>query len=123
MKYFINKLYCFLKFFLLILFIGYYGSITAFYHSHLVYGNVISHSHPYKHNPFNKSPFESHSHSSAAYNLIQQLNETNWNSSPGLSQIPEPIEFYVNRIFICHTVHYSSISYSLAQLRAPPIVG
>ncbi|MDD2437391.1 MAG: hypothetical protein PHG27_10735 [Massilibacteroides sp.] len=36
-----------LKYSLLVLFIGYYGSITLFTHTHIVNGVVITHSHPY----------------------------------------------------------------------------
>ena len=38
----------FLQLILLVLFIGYYGSITLFPHSHIVNGVTIVHSHPYK---------------------------------------------------------------------------
>lgn len=38
----------FLQLILFVLFIGYYGSITLFPHSHIVDGVTIVHSHPYK---------------------------------------------------------------------------
>ncbi len=44
-KYWASKL---LQLILLVLFIGYYGSITFFPHSHNVNGVTIVHSHPYK---------------------------------------------------------------------------
>ncbi len=42
-----EKLQIFIKYFLLILFIGYYASITLFYHSHTINSTTIYHSHPY----------------------------------------------------------------------------
>lgn len=74
---------------LFFLFIGYYISIAMLYHIHMVNGYVISHSHPFKHYPFKKGPFESHSHSSAAYNHIQQLNKVSWESASTIPQIPK----------------------------------
>jgi len=35
------------RFFLLFLFIGYFGSITLFFHSHIINGVTIVHSHPF----------------------------------------------------------------------------
>lgn len=55
---------------LLVLFLGYYGSITLFYHSHIVFGDTIVHSHPYK---TNGQGLPSHSHSEKGYITIQLL--------------------------------------------------
>jgi hypothetical protein len=93
-----------------------------FYHIHMVNGHVINHSHPYKHTPFNKNPYQSHSHSSAAYNLIQQLNEPNWDDALASVQIPDPIVvfFAYNVIYNSHEI--TSNRYSHPQLRAPPAI-
>jgi hypothetical protein len=56
---------------LLILFLGYYGSITLFYHSHLVLGTTLVHSHPYKSDPTAK-PI--HSHTDEGFRTIQFIN-------------------------------------------------
>lgn len=67
----INKI---LKYFLLILFLGYYGSITFFVHVHVVNGVTIVHSHPYnifKGKKGDKSP--PHHHSANSYIVIHVL--------------------------------------------------
>ncbi|OQC36276.1 MAG: hypothetical protein BWX63_02002 [Bacteroidetes bacterium ADurb.Bin041] len=60
-----------LRCFLLLLFLGYYGSITLFTHSHIVNEVVIVHSHPY--NPFSKDKPSSHQHSTNEFVLISLL--------------------------------------------------
>lgn len=58
-----------LGFSLLILFCGYFGSITFFPHTHIVDGNTIVHSHPYKSQPANNPV--NHDHSKNGLRLIQ----------------------------------------------------
>jgi len=65
-----NRVNEFLGYAFLILFIGYYGSITLFYHSHLILGDTIVHSHPYK-SDSNGNPV--HSHTEKGYLTIQFL--------------------------------------------------
>jgi len=61
---------------LLILFLGYFGSITLFSHTHHVEnGRIIVHSHPFKSFP-GKEPVR-HSHSSESFILIQSINAYN----------------------------------------------
>lgn len=79
---------------LLLLFLGFYSSITLFYHAHFVDGHILSHSHPYKHDKNNKTPYEPHSHSSSAYNYIQQLNEASWKDTADIVEIPSPLIYY-----------------------------
>ena len=64
MKFDLNtKAKIFIKHFLLVLFIGYYLSISLFYHTHLIDGKEISHSHFYwSHKDSNGNPVK-HSHS------------------------------------------------------------
>jgi hypothetical protein len=58
------------KYFFLVLFIGFFGSITIFSHTHVVNGVTIVHSHPFKSD--NKgNPL--HSHSDKGYITIQLL--------------------------------------------------
>jgi hypothetical protein len=56
-------------YFLLILFLGYFGSITFFPHTHIVDGVTIVHSHPYKSQPGNVPV--NHNHSKNGFLLIQ----------------------------------------------------
>ncbi len=56
--------------FLMVLFLGYYVSITLFYHTHIVQGDTIVHSHPYK---TDNKGLPSHSHSEKGYIIIHFL--------------------------------------------------
>jgi hypothetical protein len=121
MKHKTNYISTLLRALLLFLFLGYYSSITLFYHAHLINGEVLVHSHPFKSDPNNNTPFQSHSHSSAAYNLINQLNEINWDSPLEMPNIPEPTPFY-SEIEYNYTSDFSYFIYfSSTQLRAPPV--
>lgn len=42
-------------------------------HAHLINGEVIYHSHPYKHDPADKSPYQSHQHSPLDLFLLEQI--------------------------------------------------
>lgn len=60
-----------MRYFLLILFLGYYVSIFSFSHTHIVNGIAISHSHPY--NPFSQDKPENHQHTTQGFVLIHFL--------------------------------------------------
>jgi len=60
---------------LLLLFTGYSVSTIMFYHTHLVNGIMVTHSHPYK-LPDKKGPVKNHSHSNSEYIFLQHLCET-----------------------------------------------
>ncbi len=60
-----------MRYFLLILFLGYYASIFSFTHTHIVNGIAIVHSHPY--NPFSKDEPVNHQHSTNGFILIHIL--------------------------------------------------
>lgn len=60
-----------MKHFLLILFLGYYVSISSFTHIHIVNEVAIVHSHPY--NPFSKDKPVNHQHSANSFVLIHFL--------------------------------------------------
>jgi hypothetical protein len=113
----------FLSFSLIILFLGYYGSITLFYHVHIIDNQIFVHSHPYKNSNSDKSPVQSHSHSALMLHHIQELNESGW----------EDIIFSLNNL-IHNNFNYSEIltssqteylfhSISITSLRAPPVFG
>ena len=105
---------------LFLLVLGLYSSNTMFYHVHLINGYVLSHSHPYKHDKNNKTPYESHSHSSSEYRFIQQLNEANWKDTAALVEISSPVIFYFEPLFVYNTPFIKVSDYSFGQLRAPP---
>lgn len=62
-----------LKYLLLLLFAGYWGSITLFPHTHIVDGVSIVHSHA--HNPFGKEDSSTHTHTKTAFILITQISQ------------------------------------------------
>lgn len=68
MKHWLKKI---MRYFLLLLFLGYYGSLTLFTHTHIVYGVTIVHSHPFK-SGTEKNPF-SHQHTAKGIINIQLL--------------------------------------------------
>ena len=107
-------------YFLILLFIGYYGSITLFYHAHLVNNQIIVHSHPYKHHPLDHTPFESHSHTASAYSLIKQLNEPGWENAPDIARVPEPIAFFCSYFIDYIQLNINTNNCLPIQLRAPP---
>ena len=91
-----------------------------FYHVHLANGRVIVHSHPFKANKNNNSPFQSHNHSASGYNLIQQLNETSLDETPANITV-EATDKIISAISIRNFSPFiNSKVQSLAQLRAPP---
>ena len=63
-------------------------AINGHYHK-LPNGEVIHHSHPYKHNKNNKLPFEDHHHTDSEYFI--------------LDQISKPL-FLLNILFILHLI-------------------
>ncbi len=111
-----------IRIFLLLLVIGFYSSNTMFYHAHRVNGFVFSHSHPFKHDKNNKTPYESHSHSSSAYSFIQQLNEASWRNTAETIEITCPIIFYFESQCIYNSPFIKVSDYSFGQLRAPPTI-
>ena len=60
-----------MRYFLLILFLGYYISISSFTHTHILNGVAVVHSHPY--NPFSKDKPANHQHSSNGFVIIHFL--------------------------------------------------
>jgi hypothetical protein len=60
-----------MRYFLLVLFLGYYVSISSFTHTHIVNGVAIVHSHPY--NPFSGNKPFNHQHSTNEFFLIHFL--------------------------------------------------
>jgi hypothetical protein len=60
-----------MRYFLLLLFLGYYGSITLFTHIHIANGVAIVHSHPFS-DGTEKNPVK-HQHTTKEFLLIQFL--------------------------------------------------
>lgn len=105
---------------LLLLFVGYYSSVTLFFHAHLVNGVVVVHSHPFQKSTGN-GPTQSHSHSSSALVLIQHLNQLLWESGPAATALPEPVVFNYEGHLICNLLPATAGNGTYTQLRAPPV--
>jgi hypothetical protein len=108
-----------MRYFLLILFLEYYASITSFTHTHIVNGVAIVHSHPY--NPFSKDKPVNHQHSANGYVLIQLLSHF----LTTVSFLAFTIEVYktVLRKFILqkNDENFSNLTFLCSNgLRAPP---
>jgi hypothetical protein len=112
-----NRFKTIISYSFLILFLGYYGSITLFYHSHIVLGDTIVHSHPYK---TNGNGLPSHSHSEKGYITIQLLSVIvvsfifAYFSFKAIAPVAYEISPEVNKRVVIHHL------YSLSLLRAPP---
>ena len=115
-----NKIYLTFKYFLLFLFLGYYCGVTMFFHAHLNNGEVIVHSHPYRHDPSNKSPFERHKHSKGEYALIHHFNKTVFEETEISSVLPDPVISYFDLSIIPISCDFQSYDRLGFQLRAPP---
>jgi hypothetical protein len=105
------------KYFFLLLFLGFFGSITLFDHAHIVDGTTIVHSHPYK---TNSHSIPLHSHSEKGYITIQLLSFLAYTFlfiCFNFKTIPPLVGKIVLKIkegMTYHLIHY------LYLLRAPP---
>lgn len=103
--------------FFLVIFTGYYASITFFYHTHITLGETIGHSHPYK-SGADGNPV--HSHSEKGYLTIHLLS--------GLTFSLVVFTFGIKKITLLlyefpdspTQVIATDTTYRLALLRAPP---
>jgi hypothetical protein len=105
------------RYFFLILFLGFFGSNTFFEHAHIYDGNVIVHSHPFKHDRDGK-PI--HNHNDSGYILIYLLNNYIANIVFGFSLVSIILflsEEIVARII---TSFHTRIGKSSILLRGPP---
>lgn len=105
---------------LLLVFIGYYSSITLFYHIHIVNGVAVVHSHLYKSNSDSKVPVKKHSHLGYTFDIIQKLSNVYSNGA-----ILNKIQLIVLTQVYVQLFKYNSLNsglkiYSELPSRAPP---
>lgn len=105
---------------LLVIFIGYSSSITMFYHTHVINGYKITHSHPFKSSQGKDKPVNKHSHTTSEYLTIHQLNIISSTDSFYSPQLPVPVAHPTELQVRFYSVFIHSYSASSAQLRAPP---
>jgi hypothetical protein len=115
-KYWVGKS---LEFLLLLLFLGYYGSITLFPHSHIVNGVTIVHSHPY--NPVKGSGSSNPEHTGKELMLIQLLSEL-FVTAVTISFATLILSFFLFKIEVISTAdgYAEPGGYRNYSLRAPP---
>ena len=106
---------------MLVLFIGYSGSIMMFYHTHMVNGGMITHSHPFK-LPVKNGVVENHSHSSSQYILLQHFCETSLTDSIfEFEVVPDQIYIFYSLSVALNSDPYTLNDTSTESLRAPPL--
>ena len=104
---------------LLMLFLGYYSSITFFTHTHIVNGVTIVHSHPYKSGQ--KSGTSNSEHSGKELQIIQLLSDF-YTTAVSLSFAVILLRALLYKILVKSTEdgYTGSCGYCTYSLRAPP---
>ncbi|HDR89380.1 MAG TPA: hypothetical protein ENN63_07110 [Bacteroidetes bacterium] len=104
---------------LLILFLGYYGSITLFIHTHTVNGITVTHSHPSI--PFSGKSKADHQHTRQEYEVIEQLSF--FFSTTAIIFITTSPILHIQQIISLHISSKCPLSggYCTFLLRAPPV--
>ena len=121
MKGLIKKISLLSRSLLLVLFISYSGSVMFFYHTHLVHGFLITHSHPFK-LPAKKGAAENHSHTNSQYILLQHLSETPITDSLfACTFVPDVLYAFCSVIMSPHPDQFYLIITSTESLRGPPV--
>jgi len=109
-----------LRFILLAIFAGYYGSITLFPHYHVVDGVTIVHSHPFKGKQDSWQP--DHQHSGKGLVVIQLLSSLVINPPCSCCSSIDPGIYQSDFIYVTYTsICFSTDTEYSNQLRAPPL--
>jgi hypothetical protein len=114
------KVHKILKVMVLLLFMGHYGNITLFYHTHTIDGITYTHSHFYG---FGKSanPVQL-PHSNNELQLIQELNQITWNADISIAAVETPAFQLLSEISCADLQHHSLFAPVFTSLRAPPSI-
>ncbi|MGQ9846149.1 MAG: hypothetical protein ACUVQP_01425 [Bacteroidales bacterium] len=109
-----------MRYFLLILFLGYFVSISSFTHTHIINGIAIVHSHPY--NPFSKNKPVDHQHSANEFVLIHFLSHFFTTVSFLAFSLVLYITILRKYIFKKNDENFSNLFFLCSNgLRAPPL--
>ena len=109
---FLERLRPFMKLFLPLLFILYWGGITLFAHTHVVNGVMIVHSHPFKAN---------HQHSQAEAETILILDHYTTSAIPSLEPVVQCFCILLSVLAIPHAIRLCLLQTEDGiRLRAPP---
>jgi hypothetical protein len=102
------------KYFFLIIFLGFYGSVTLFKHIHVVDGITIVHSHPFSGGKTN------HNHSSKGYLTLQFLDDFSAEPINGTFNISTPHRYITAVLSFRNDDFLMRLKSGLIQLRGPP---
>ena len=92
-----------------------------FYHTHVVNGTLVTHSHPYS-NPDKKGPVENHSHSNSEYIFLQHICETLITDSIfKIPFVPDRLDSFCIDILSPYAYFVSSNVTIRKSPRAPPV--
>ncbi|MCL1969430.1 MAG: hypothetical protein FWF65_08345 [Bacteroidetes bacterium] len=112
-----NKIRKVTALFLLMLFVGYYGGVTLFFHTHIINGVMIVHSHFHAESHHNT---KSGGHTEQSITLIAQISHFDY-IDLAYNNIPNCSEFQLHKNTIFETTHWvASIYFDNISLRAPP---
>ncbi|MBN2814790.1 MAG: hypothetical protein JXQ80_11985 [Bacteroidales bacterium] len=113
------------KVILLLVFLGYYSSLTLFYHPHLINGQIVYHSHPYKKHSQTKTGEKqtpAHQHNKDEFFYIQQLDKSVWDDLVIRPDLPEIVNFPKKLVSSELPVRLITTANTSICLRAPPAV-
>jgi hypothetical protein len=104
--------------FLLMLFVGYYGSVTLFFHSHIINGVTIVHSHIHTETHHDT---QSGGHTQQSITLIAQISHFDYVDISGNAQL-KPLQLCRDTACCVPAVRWvTSIHLHNCSLRAPPV--
>lgn len=116
MRKFADKIRRILAGWLLVLFVGYLAGATLFYHTHIVNGIRITHSHPFSQAPDTGN----HTHTAAGFATIAQLTLILMLAASFYALL-RVFALRAARMKPCHTPIHIVRAVSVPSLRAPPV--
>ena len=116
MRKFVDKIRRILAGWLLVLFVGYLAGATLFYHTHIVNGIRITHSHPYSQTPDTGN----HTHTTTGFATIAQLTLILMLAASFYALL-RTFALRAARMKPCHTPIHFVRAVSVPSLRAPPV--
>ena len=111
------------KVLLLLMFLGYYSSLTLFYHPHQINGQIVYHSHPYKKQSPTKTGEKhtpAHQHNKDEFFYIQHLDKSAWDNLIAKPELPEIVNFPKELFSPELPVRPVTTVHTAICLRAPP---
>lgn len=104
----------------LFLFVGFYFSVTSFYHQHFIDGRAVYHSHPFLKGKTDKNSQPLHSHSAKDFNYILGIDKALWEANVFFNCEFERPYSSGNKIDIFNDSFTGTHTWLTNLLRAPP---